>query len=155
MIDKELLKASVEKAIEGTDLFIVDIKVSPQNEIVVELGSPGSIDIDTCAAVTRAIEKEFDRDVEDYELEVGSAGLTSPFKVKEQYEKNLGNDIEVLTRDGRKLQGVLTDVTDEGFTFEYPVKYKEPGAKRPTTVMQPETLAFSDAKMVRYLISFK
>ena len=145
MIDKELLKASVEKAIEGTDLFIVDIKVSPQNEIVVELDSPGS----------RAIEKEFDRDVEDYELEVGSAGLTSPFKVKEQYEKNLGNDIEVLTRDGRKLQGVLTDVTDEGFTFEYPVKYKEPGAKRPTTVMQPETLAFSDAKMVRYLISFK
>ena len=145
MIDKELLKASVEKAIEGTDLFIVDIKVSPQNEIVVELDSPGSIDIDTCAAVTRAIEKEFDRDVEDYELEVGSAGLTSPFKVKEQYEKNLG----------RKLQGVLTDVTDEGFTFEYPVKYKEPGAKRPTTVMQPETLAFSDAKMVRYLISFK
>ena len=113
MIDKELLKASVEKAIEGTDLFIVDIKVSPQNEIVVELDSPGSIDIDTCAAVTRAIEKEFDRDVEDYELEVGSAGLTSPFKVKEQYEKNLGNDIEVLTRDGRKLQGVLTDVTDE------------------------------------------
>ena len=112
MIDKELLKASVEKAIEGTDLFIVDIKVSPQNEIVVELDSPGSIDIDTCAAVTRAIEKEFDRDVEDYELE-------------------------------------------EGFTFEYPVKYKEPGAKRPTTVMQPETLAFSDAKMVRYLISFK
>ena len=102
MIDKELLKASVEKAIEGTDLFIVDIKVSPQNEIVVELDSPGSIDIDTCAAVTRAIEKEFDRDVEDYELEVGSAGLTSPFKVKEQYEKNLGNDIEVLTRDGAR-----------------------------------------------------
>ena len=101
MIDKELLKASVEKAIEGTDLFIVDIKVSPQNEIVVELDSPGSIDIDTCAAVTRAIEKEFDRDVEDYELEVGSAGLTSPFKVKEQYEKNLGNDIEVLTREPR------------------------------------------------------
>lgn len=155
MIDKGLITASVEKAIEGTDLFIVNVKVSPQNEIVVELDSPGCIDIDTCAAVTRAIEKDFDRDVEDYELEVGSAGLTSPFKVRGQYEKNIGNDIEILTRDGRKLQAVLTAVGEDDFTCEYPVKYKEPGAKRPTTVMQSETLPFGDAKMVRYLISFK
>lgn len=155
MIDKDLLKRSVEKAIEGTDLFVVDIKVSADNNIVVELDSPSSIDIDTCAAVTRAIEKDFDRDVEDYELEVGSAGLTAPFKVRGQYLKNVGNDIEVLTRDGRKMQGVLTSVGGDSFTFEYPVKYKEPGAKRPVTVMQPETLKFDDAKSVKYLISFK
>ncbi len=140
MIDKALLTRSVEKAIENTDLFIVDIKVSPQNNIVVELDSPTSIDIDTCAAVTRAIEKDFDRDTEDYELEVGSAGLTSPF---------------ILTRDGRKLHAVLTAVADDNFTFEYPVKYKEPGAKRPTTVMESETLPFSEAKSVKYMISFK
>lgn len=105
MIDKNLLRESVEKAIEGTDLFIVDITVSPQNNIVVELDSPGSLDIDTCAAVTRAIEKDFDRDVEDYDLEVGSAGLTAPFRVRGQYEKNIGNEIEILTRDGPKNQG--------------------------------------------------
>ncbi len=155
MIDKALLTRSVEKAIENTDLFIVDIKVSPQNNIVVELDSPTSIDIDTCAAVTRAIEKDFYRDTEDYELEVGSAGLTSPFKVRGQYLKNIGNDIEILTRDGRKLHAVLTAVADDNFTFEYPVKYKEPGAKRPTTVMESETLPFSEAKSVKYMISFK
>ena len=138
MIDKSLLKQSVEKAIEGSDLFIVDISVSPQNNIVVELDSPHNIDIDTCAAVTRAIEKDFDRDAEDYELEVGSAGLTSPFKVRGQYLKNIGNDIEILTRDGRKLHAVLTAVGDDDFTFEYPVKYKEPGAKRPTIVMESQ-----------------
>lgn len=160
MIDKELLRQSVEKAIADTDLFIVDIKVSAQNNIVVELDSPGSIDIDTCAAVTRKIEADFDRDVEDYELEVGSAGLTSPFKVRGQYLKNIGNDVEVLTRDGRKLTGVLTEISPEDadpqtFTLEYPVKVKEPGAKRPVTVMKQETIAVPDAKMVRYLISFK
>lgn len=155
MIDKALLTRSVEKAIENTDLFIVDIKVSPQNNIVVELDSPTSIDIDTCTAVTRAIEKDFDRDTEDYELEVGSAGLTSPFKVRGQYLKNIGNDIEILTRDGHKLHAVLTAVADDNFTFEYPVKYKEPGAKRPTTVMESETLPFSEAKSVKYMISFK
>jgi ribosome maturation factor RimP len=155
MIDKALLVASVERAIADSDMFIVDVKVSPQNEIVVELDSVNGMDIDTCAKVTRAIEADFDRDVEDYELEVGSAGLTSPFKVRGQYEKNIGNDIEVLTRDGRKLQCVLTAVGDDDFTFEYPVKYKEPGAKRPTVVMQSETLKFADAKQVKYLISFK
>lgn len=155
MIDKNLLKQSVEKAIEGTGLFIVDISVSPQNSIVVELDSPDSIDIDTCAAVTRAIEKDFDRDVEDYDLEVGSAGLTSPFKVRGQYLKNIGSDIEILTRDGRKLHAVLTAVGDDSFTFEYPVKVKEPGAKRPVTVMQSETLPFDAAKSVRCTLSFK
>mgnify|MGYP000756842414 CR=1 FL=1 len=156
MIDKELLRQSVERAIEGTDIFIVDIRVSADNNIVVELDSPESLDIDTCAAVSRAIEKDFDRDAEDYELEVGSAGLTAPFRVRGQYLKNVGNDIEVLTRDGRKLQGVLTAVGDDDtFTFEYPVKVKEPGAKRPVTRMQSETMPMADAKMVRYLISFK
>ena len=156
MIDKELLRQSVERAIEGTDIFIVDIRVSADNNIVVELDSPESLDIDTCAAVSRAIEKDFDRDAEDYELEVGSAGLTAPFRVRGQYLKNVGNDIEVLTRDGRKLQGVLTAVGDDDtFTFEYPVKVKVPGAKRPVTRMQSETMPMADAKMVRYLISFK
>ncbi len=156
MIDKELLRQSVERAIEGTDIFIVDIRVSADNNIVVELDSPESLDIDTCAAVSRAIEKDFDRDAEDYELEVGSAGLTAPFRVRGQYLKNVGNDIEVLTRDGRKLQGVLTAVGDDDtFTFEYPVKVQEPGAKRPVTRMQSETMPMADAKMVRYLISFK
>jgi len=155
MIDKTLIEHSVENAIAGSDLFIVDITVTPDNRIVVELDSPNSIDIDTCAKVTRAIEKDFDRDAEDYELEVGSAGLTSPFKVRGQYLKNIGNDIEILTRDGRKLHAVLTAVGDNDFTFEYPVKHKEPGAKRPVIVMQSESLPFSEAKSVKYLISFK
>ncbi|MDE5857439.1 MAG: ribosome assembly cofactor RimP, partial [Muribaculaceae bacterium] len=90
MIDKDKLRLTVEKAIEGTDIFLVDLKVSPDNNIVVEIDSKNGLDIDTCADLTRKIEAEFDRDAEDYELEVGSAGLTSPFKVKAQYEKNIG-----------------------------------------------------------------
>ena len=79
MIDKQLLKDTVEEAIAGTRLFLVDIAVKPGNNIIVELDSVDGIDIDSCVAVTKKIESVFDRDVEDYELEVGSAGLTSPF----------------------------------------------------------------------------
>lgn len=155
MIDKQLLQQTVEEAIAGSDLFIVDINVAPDNNIVVKLDSASGIDIDNCVAITRKIESVFDRDAEDYQLEVGSAGLTSPFKVKAQYEKNIGNDVEILTCDGRKLAGRLTDVGDSGFTVEIPVKVKHPGAKRPVIEQQPETFAFTDCKMVRYKIDFK
>lgn len=155
MIDKQQLTQTVEQAIEGTSIFIVDIKINPGNAIVVEIDSPESIDIDTCAKITRQIEATFDRDVEDYELEVGSAGLTAPFKVKGQYLKNIGNEVEVLTSDGRKLQGVLTAVDDNDFTIEVAKKVKEPGAKRPTLVMEPTTIEMSNTKSVKYLINFK
>ncbi len=155
MIDKQLLTQTIEQAIEGSSIFIVDIKINPGNAIVVEIDSPENIDIDTCASITRKIEAVFDRDAEDYELEVGSAGLTTPFKVKGQYLKNIGNEVEVLTRDGRKMQGTLTAVGDDDFTIEVAKKVKEPGAKRPSIIMEPITLEISNTKSVKYLINFK
>lgn len=155
MIDKQLLTQTIEQAIEGTSIFIVDVKINPGNVIVVEIDSPESIDIDTCASITRKIEATFDRDVEDYELEVGSAGLTAPFKVKGQYLKNIGNDVDVFTNDGRKLQGTLTAVGEDDFTIEVAKKVKEPGAKRPSIIMEPVTLKIDGTKSVKYLINFK
>ncbi len=155
MIDKELLARTVAESIKDTDIFIVDITVSPDNSIVVELDSPEGIDIDTCADITRRIEEVFDRDAEDYSLEVGSAGLTSPFKVKGQYEKNIGNQVEVLTKDGRKLKGTLTAVGDDNFTITLVRKVKEPGKKRPVEVEEPLTMKMADTKHVIYLIDFK
>lgn len=156
MIDKELLTRTVLDAIEGTDMFLVDIKVSPSNEIVVSLDSAGSMDIDECAAITRKIEAVFDRDVEDYELEVGSAGLTAPFKVRGQYLKNIGNEIEVLTRDGRKLRGILKSVADDSDDFVITVAKKErvEGSKRPVMVETDITLNPKDCKDVRYVFTF-
>ncbi len=155
MIDKQLLIQTVQEAIEGTKMFLVDVIINPGNSIVVEIDSYENMDILTCAEITRKIEARFDREVEDYDLEVGSAGLTSPFKVKEQYIKNLNNEIEILTRDGRKMSGVLTHVGDDDFTVEIPTKVKEPGAKRPSIVMQPTTLKYDETKTVKYLINFK
>jgi ribosome maturation factor RimP len=157
MLDKSLLTSTVEDAIQGTDLFLVDVQVSPDNNIVVEIDSPKGVDIDTCCDLSRRIHEVFDNDVEDYELEVGSAGLTSPFKVIGQYLKNIGNDVEVLTKDGRKLHGTLTlvDADARKFTIEVATKVKEPGAKRPSIVNQPVELDMDGCKSVKYLIQFK
>ena len=160
MIDKELLRDTVAKAIEGTDMFLVDITVTPSNEITIEIDSPSGVDIDSCVAITRAIEAAFDREQEDYELEVGSAGLTSPFKVIGQYEKNLGNELEILTRDGRKLRGVLSkcergaDDCDVVFAIETKVKVQEPGCKRPVEKTESIDLRSGDCKYVRYDLKF-
>ena len=155
MIDKSKLQAVVEDAIKNTDMFLVDIKVSPDNRVVIELDSETGMDVDTCAQITRKIEAEFDRDVEDYELEVGSAGLTSPFKVKAQYMKNLGNEIEVLTKDGKKLQGTLASVGADDFTLEIPTKVKHEGAKRPVVEQVPHLISFDRVKSAKYVIKFK
>ncbi len=156
MIDKQLLTDTVLRAIDGSDNFLVDIRVSPSNEIVVEIDSPEGVDIETCARITRLIEDTFDRDTEDYELEVGSAGLTAPMRVRGQFLKNIGKPVEVLTGDGRKLHATLAGVNDDAtqFTVAVETKVKEPGAKRPVLRTEEITLDTAECKYVRYEIKF-
>lgn len=155
MIENALVEQAVSRALEGSDMFLVDLTVSADNRIVVEVDSMKPMDIDSCAQLNRRIEESLNRDEEDFELEVGSAGLTSPFKVKAQFDKNIGNEVEVLTRDGRKFSGKLTEAGDETFTVEVARKVKKEGAKRPVVELQPETMAYGDAKSVKYVINFK
>ena len=156
MIDKKLLADTITEAIAGSDLFLVDIKVSTNNEITVTIDSTAGVDIDRCLALTRRIEEVFDRDVEDYELEVGSAGLTSPFKVKGQYDKNIGNPVEVLTSDGRKLHGTLNAVSDDfsNCTIAITKKVKEEGQKRPVNVEVEEVIPIESIKKITYELKF-
>lgn len=157
MIDKNTITRIVEQALDGSDAFLVDVTVAADNVVTVEIDAMSGVDIDTCAMLTRRIEETVDRDVEDYELEVGSSGLTSPLKVRRQYEKNIGNEVEVLTRDGRKLTGVLTEISSDGNRFVIMIKekVKEPGKKRPVIVDTPVALDVADTKYVKYLIKFK
>lgn len=154
MIDKKALTEFVEKRLEGTDYFLVDVAVSASNEIKIEIDSLSGVDIDFCIKLSREIEEAFPREPEDYELEVGSAGLTSPFKVLKQYEKNLGNNVEILTADGRKLRGRLAEVSPESFTVETKVKVKPEGAKRPVEQIKSETFGYGDVKSVKYDFDF-
>lgn len=153
MIDKTALRDFVENRLSGTDYFLVDVDVNKDNEIKVEIDSKDSVDIDYCIELTRAIEEAFPDD-EDYELEVGSAGLTSSFKVIGQYEKNLGNPVEVLTNDGRKLHGVLSAVTPENFSVDIKQKVRLEGQKKPVEQSETLTFGYGDVKSVVYELKF-
>jgi len=152
MIDKTALEQVINQALEGSKMFLVTLKVSKDNIIDVELDSDEDITIDDCVAVNNAVLDAFDRDVEDYELTVGSYGITSPLLLPRQYRKNVGYEVEVLTSDGRKLKGVLADADDEGFTLAMTVKRKLEGKKRPELVEEQERFNYSDIKYTKNII---
>jgi ribosome maturation factor RimP len=117
MIGVEHITELVTKHIQGSDIFLVDVSVKPGNVIRVHVDTPDGISIDACVKISRFLNESLDRDVEDYSLEVSSPGLGGSFKVKQQYEKHMQREIEVLYTDGIKEHGILTSVGDKGIVL--------------------------------------
>ena len=130
MITTETIKRLVTECTEGTDIFLVDVVVKPGNSVIVHVDRPEGISIHECVKITRFINGSLDRDVEDFSLEVSSPGLGGAFRVRQQYEKNIGHDIEVLYTDGIKVQGRLESVSDQGITLLMKGNEKEIGFEK-------------------------
>ena len=155
MIEKKTVCQIVEEWLEGKDYFLVEVTVSPDDKIVVEIDHAEGVWIEDCVELSRFIESKLNREEEDYELEVGSAGIGQPFKVLQQYYNHVGSDVEVLTKDGRKLTGVLKDADEEKFVVAVQKKVKVEGAKRPKLMEEDEIFRYDEIKYTKYLISFK
>ena len=130
MIEKSKIKTIVEENIQDTDFFIVDISISSSNKIRVIIDGMKGVGIDDCVRISRAIESNFDREQEDFELEVSSFGIGQPLKKNLQYEKNLGRKIEITDENNIKHQGILKNHSENSITIEIIKKIKEEGAKR-------------------------
>ena len=155
MIDKNAVKQLVDTWLEGKDYFLTDLTISTDDRIVVEIDHKDGVWIEDCVALSRFIEDGLNRDEEDFELEVGSAGIGQPFKVHKQYEIHQGDTVEVLTAEGKKLIGTLTGVQPESFTVTVTEKVKEEGKKRPVMKERDVRLNFADVKWTKYYIDFK
>ncbi|MCI6823064.1 MAG: ribosome assembly cofactor RimP [Bacteroidales bacterium] len=155
MIDKNVVENLVNTWLEGKDYFLTDLTISTDDRIVVEIDHKDGVWIEDCVALSRFIEDGLNRDEEDFELEVGSAGIGQPFKVHKQYEIHQGDTVEVLTAEGKKLIGTLTGVQPESFTVTVTEKVKEEGKKRPVMKERDVVLNFADVKWTKYYIDFK
>lgn len=155
MIDKDLIKNITEGFLLGTDMFLVEASVRPGNIIVVEIDSEEGVSIDDCIALSRNIESQLDREKEDFELEVGSVGITSPFRIPRQYKKNIGNEVETLTKSGQKLSGILKSADESSFVLTITKMVKPEGAKKKVAVEEDLSFAFDEVKYTKYLIRFK
>lgn len=154
MIDKNVVKGLVEDWLQGREYFLVDVSVSADDRIVVEIDHAEGVWIDDCVALSRYIEEHLSRE-EDYELEVGSAGIGQPFKVLRQYQIHVGRKVEVLTAEGKKLRGELVQADEEAFVVVVSVKEKAEGQKRPKLVDRELRFTYDEVKSVRLLIDFK
>ena len=155
MIDRNIVSGIVGEWLEDKDYFLVDVTVSPDDKIVVEIDHAEGVWIDDCVDLSRFIESKLDREEEDYELEVGSAGIGQPFKVLQQYLIHIGREVEVLTKEGKKLDGILKDANEENMTLTIQKKVKPEGAKRPKLVDEDVTYTYDEIKYTKYIISFK
>ncbi len=155
MIDKNIVRTLVDQWLEGKDYFLTDLTVSPDDRIVVEIDHEEGVWIEDCVELSRFIESQLDREQEDFELEVGSAGIGQPFKVLRQYEIHQGDRVETLTLDGHKFEGVLQSVSPEGFVLTVKDKVREEGAKRPRIIDRNVIFKFTEVKWTKYIIDFK
>jgi len=150
MIDKALIEKSVREYIVGTGIFLVAVRVSSSNKITVLADRKEGITIDDCVNIHRMIEKTFDRETEDYELQVSSPGLEMPFGVIEQYYKNEGRKVSVVDNEGTRYTGILKNVTSGGFDLETEIKLK--GKKTETKVVP---FNFDQVKSVKVVLTIK
>ena len=156
MIESRIVTEIVNHWLNGKkDYFLVDVSVSRDNRIVVEIDHSEGVWIDDCVDLSHFIESQLDRDVEDYELEVGSAGIGQPFKVLQQYLNHIGQNVEVLPKTGAKIKGVLKSADSEGFVVETRVKQNVEGKKRPVMVDVGIPFKYDEINYTKYIISLK
>ncbi|RXQ93045.1 ribosome assembly cofactor RimP [Ancylomarina salipaludis] len=154
MIDKKTIQGIIEKEIENTDLYLVETKVSSNNTISVMIDSLAGVPISTCIELSRAIEGQLDREIEDFELQVSSAGIGQTFQVIQQYHKNIGKEVEVLTTDGNKFNGKLLVVGENEIEVEIEELVKVEGKKKKQLITKTLKLNFEQIKSTKDIITF-
>ena len=155
MINKETIQTLTEEWLKDNDYFLVDINFGADDRIVIEIDHADGVWIEDCAALSRFLQEKLGDELGEYELEVGSAGLGQPFKVAQQYINHIGDTVEVLELDGKKVQGVLKSVEGTNFTVTVQEKQKQEGKKRPVLVEVDKTYAMDGVKYAKYLLAFK
>ena len=154
MIKKQSIIDLIQGHFDGTDKFLVDVKISASNKIEVYIDAPQHITIADCVALSRHIEGSLDREKQDFELQVSSPGATESFKVLEQYKKYTGTKVTVKTTEGKVHEGVLLSANDEDCVLEETRREKKPVGKGNHTVTEQLVLNYKQIKETKSVLPF-
>lgn len=158
--NKKMLKESTIQALidngleERKDLFLIDLKIAPDNKISVIIDGDNGVSVEDCIFISRAIEHNLDREEEDFSLEVTSSGATSPLTEKRQYQKNIGRTLQVKSKEHKKIEATLTKVDDEHVTLEWKAREPKPVGKGKITVDKQAKIAYDDILEAKVIIKF-
>lgn len=142
----------VEKIIRETEIFLVDIKVTAINKILIWIDKKDGITIDECAEINKELENHLDRSIEDFEMEVSSPGLDTSFRVRQQYDKNIGREIEIVTEDNKIHKGKLLQITEDEIKLEI-IKNKKGKGKKEDQATEL-SLGFNQIKSAKVIVTF-
>ena len=137
------------------DYYLVDVEMTADDRIVIEIDHADGVWIEDCADLSRHLQETLGEELGDYELEVGSAGLGQPFKVAQQYLNHIGDTVEVLDQEGKKVQGTLKSVDGRDFVVTVQEKQKQEGKKRPVIVDVDKAYSMDAIKYAKYILAFK
>ena len=155
-MDRSEFQRVLDNAASQRDCRVIDLMFNDDDNVfevtLTKIQTGKRVDLQDCEYVHRAILAAFDRDVEDYELEVGSAGLGYPFKVRRQWEIHVGKPVETLLKDGRKYRGVLTEVGEESFSISAEERVRHEGEKRPRKEMVTRTFGYDECVYTKYYL---
>ncbi|MBQ9214870.1 MAG: ribosome assembly cofactor RimP [Bacteroidales bacterium] len=153
MISPQRITDLFNQTAELSRYFIVEATVSENNEIFVSVDTKEGITIDECGEVSHILEEKLDREKEDFSLEVSSPGLDCPFKVLQQYQKNIGKSIDITPKEGKKISGKLVAVNDNGIEVE--IVRIEKQNKKSVKISEKKSLEFDKIKIAKLKITFK
>lgn len=155
MISREKIISLIEPVLDEKKFFIVSLTISNMNRIILSVDSMNAVKIEDCVELSRIIENGLDRNEEDFELEVSSAGLDVPLTVYQQYLKNIGRNVSIQHFDGTRTEGKLLEVTEEDFKIEYKRKERIEGKKKKQTIIEYKQYKYNEVQNVKLVISFK
>ena len=146
MIDKFRILDIVKDALDGTEKYLINMRITPDNRIFVDIDGDNGITIDDCIELSRTIENSLDREEEDFELNVSSAGADAPLKMPRQYRRHIGRVLNVEALDGTQVEGILADANEEQFTIHIKGTKKE--------APKDYTFAYTDVATVKVVLTF-
>ena len=155
MITKEQILGLIDEKLTENNCFLVELEIAEGNKISIEIDSYEGVTVSDCVEISKVIDGSLDREVEDFEMNVSSAGLDKPLRVIEQYKKNIGREVKVVPVDGLVVKGELAEVADEEIVVEYTVKEKIEGRKKKETIVKQEKIKFNNIKETTIIVSFK
>tara|TARA_B100001063_G_C16402793_1_gene375658 strand:+ start:14 stop:526 length:513 start_codon:yes stop_codon:yes gene_type:complete len=134
-------------------LYLIDLSISENNKIQVTIDGDKGVPLSECIRVSRNVEHNFDREEEDFSLEVSTPDIAHPLKVKRQYIKNINRILKVKTSE-EDIEGVLVEADEDKIVLNWKAREPKPIGKGKVTVDKTATISYKDIKEAKVKIVF-
>lgn len=155
MITKENIEEIIAAGWDRDDLFVTQITVAPGNNIRILIDGDQGVNLDDCVALSRLVEGSYDREVEDFSLDVLTHGVTESLVMPRQYIKNVGRDIKVKTIADESIEGLLKEANDSRIVVYFTYKERVEGKKKKIVVEKNLEIPYDQIKSGIIKVSFK